>query len=72
MKHLGTILIISGIVFVLIGMALYLGANLSWLGKLPGDIRIIRPGYRLYFPVTTCIILSMLISLILYLMKMFR
>ena len=72
MKSAGIILIIVGAVVVLIGSALYFGVNLSWFGKLPGDIRIIRPGYSFYFPITTCIVLSVLISLMFYLIKIFR
>ncbi|HHO75430.1 MAG TPA: DUF2905 domain-containing protein [Deltaproteobacteria bacterium] len=72
MKYAGTIFIITGAIFVLIGIILYLGLNLSWPGKLPGDIRIIRPGYSLYFPVTTCIVASILVYLIRYLLKIFR
>lgn len=72
MKFFGFILIFTGAAFAVIGLMLYLGVNVSWLGKLPGDIRIIRPGYSLYFPITTCIVLSILVSLILYLINMFR
>ena len=72
MKSAGLFLIILGAGIVLIGSALFFGFNLSWLGKLPGDIRIIREGYSFYFPITTCIVLSVVISLILYLMKMLR
>ena len=72
MKYTGIILIISGAIFVLIGIFLYFGVNLSWLGKLHGDIRIIRPGYSFYFPITTCIVLSILVSLILYIIKIYR
>jgi hypothetical protein len=72
MKSAGLFLIILGAGVVLIGSALFFGFNLSWLGKLPGDIRIIRVGYSFYFPITTCIVLSVVISLILYLIKIFR
>lgn len=72
MKYAGTILIISGIIFVLIGGFMYFGGGISWFGRLPGDIRIVRPGYSLYFPITTCIIMSIIASLIFYLIKTFR
>ena len=72
MKSAGLFLIILGAGIVLVGSALFFGLNLSWLGKLPGDIRIIREGYSFYFPITTCIVLSVVISLILYLMKILR
>jgi hypothetical protein len=72
MRFLESILILTGVAVAVIGLMLYLGVNLSWFGKLPGDIRIIRPGYSLYFPITTCIVLSIIISLILYIIKMLR
>jgi hypothetical protein len=55
---------------------LLLGAGLLWpwlsqlpLGRLPGDIRIERPGYSFYFPITTGLLLSLLISLLLWLLR---
>ena len=72
MKSAGLFLIITGAGIVLVGSALYLGVNLSWFGKLPGDIRIVKPGYSLYVPIATCIIMSAAISLIVYLFKIFR
>jgi hypothetical protein len=72
MKSAGLFLIIFGAGVVLLGSALYFGVNLSWFGKLPGDIRIIRPGSSFSFPITTCIVLSVVISSILYLIKILR
>ena len=72
MKSAGLFLIILGAGVVLIGSMLYSGVNLSWFGKLPGDIRIIRPGYSFYFPIISGIALSVVISLALYFMNIFR
>lgn len=72
MKYAGAVLIMSGIVVVLVGALLYCGCNLSWLGKLPGDIRVVRPGYSFYFPITTSLVVSAVISLVLFLMRIFR
>ncbi|MCD6569556.1 MAG: DUF2905 domain-containing protein [Deltaproteobacteria bacterium] len=69
MKEIGFLLIIVGIFVIIAGLVFILGENLNWLGKLPGDIRIIRPGFRVYFPLTTCILISIIISLIFYLFK---
>lgn len=66
------ILILFGAVLLTIGILLYFGAGISWLGKLPGDIRIERPGYSIYFPLTTGIFISIIVSLVLYLIRMFR
>ncbi|MBD8488914.1 DUF2905 domain-containing protein [Echinicola sp. CAU 1574] len=59
-----------GISITLIGLAIYfLGDKLSWLGRLPGDIRIERENFRFYFPITTMVLLSILVSLIIRLIQ---
>ena len=61
-------LIITGLVLVLIGLIWYfLGDKLDWVGRLPGDIRIERPGLKVYIPITTMILASLLLSIIMYL-----
>jgi len=68
MNIIGRILIIFGIVLILVGLILTIGIKIPYLGKLPGDIYIKKPGFTLYFPITTCIILSIILSLIFWLM----
>jgi hypothetical protein len=70
MKNMGSLLIIAGISILIVGLMLRFGG--IPLGRLPGDIRIAKPGMGFYFPITTCIIFSILISLILYLYRHFR
>lgn len=65
MPELGRLLVVMGAVIVLIGLALWSGFGAGWLGRLPGDIRIERNGSGFYFPIVTCIIVSILLSLIL-------
>lgn len=70
MEQLGRILIFAGIVLLIAGLVLYFaGDKLSWLGHLPGDIRIEKENVRFYFPLTTMIIVSVVLSLILYLLR---
>lgn len=70
MEQLGRILIITGIVLVIAGLIIYFaGGKLGWIGHLPGDIRIVKENVKIYFPITTMIILSLVISLILYIIK---
>jgi uncharacterized membrane protein len=59
----GFALIITGIVIIGIGLLVMSGA-LSWFGRLPGDIRIERPGTRIYIPIVSSILLSLLLSLV--------
>jgi hypothetical protein len=63
MDAIGRSLVILGVVFVVVGFLLYASPQIPLLGKLPGDLRIERPGLRLYFPITTCVLLSALLSL---------
>jgi hypothetical protein len=61
-------LITLGVILVVLGLAWPLIAKLG-LGQLPGDIRLERKGYTFYFPVTTSIIVSLVISLILWIFR---
>jgi hypothetical protein len=72
MRQFANPLIFAGIILVLLGMFFSMGGSLSWLGRLPGDIRITRPGFNFYFPVTTSILISITISLVLYVIRYFR
>ena len=66
----GTWLVVGGIVLVVIGILANSGL-LSWFGRLPGDIRIERDSVRFYFPVVSMIVVSVVFSLVLYLVGRF-
>lgn len=63
MLDLGKLLVGLGVSLVFLGLLLWTGLG-NWIGKLPGDIRITRPGSGFYFPVVTCLILSIVLSVI--------
>jgi len=69
MAGLGKSLIIFGIIIIVIGIFLTFAGKIPWLGRLPGDIHIKRDNFTFYFPMATCIILSIFISLIFWLFK---
>jgi hypothetical protein len=69
---LGRSLVILGIVFVAVGLLLHASPQIPLLGKLPGDLRIERPGFRFYFPLTTCLVLSAVLSLLAHLFSRLR
>ncbi|HJX29075.1 MAG TPA: DUF2905 domain-containing protein [Thermoanaerobaculia bacterium] len=69
-RPLGLLLLIAGVVLALIGLLAWTGA-LSWFGRLPGDIRIEREGLRVYFPLTSMLLVSVVLSLILNLVRRF-
>ena len=64
MREMGRVLVIFGVVVVLLGLVLWSGFAPKWLGRLPGDIRIERGNSAFYFPIVTCIIISIVLSLI--------
>jgi len=68
MGNIGRILIIAGIVLLVLGALLAAGGRIPWLGRLPGDIVIERKNFTLYIPITTGIILSILLSIVLWLL----
>ena len=65
MGEVGKFLVIIGVVIAVIGLVFWGGFAPKWLGRLPGDIRIERGNSAFYFPIVTCIILSILLSLLL-------
>lgn len=61
-----------GVLIVLAGLAIYFFHNkLHWFGRLPGDIRVEKENVRFYFPITTMILISLLITLLINLIKKF-
>lgn len=66
MGGFGKALILLGLLIVVVGVFFSLGGKIPWLGRLPGDLMIEREGYTYYFPLTTCILISVIISLVLY------
>ncbi len=63
--YLGLIIAFLGFIFS------YFNINLSWFGRLPGDIRIEKENSRIFFPITSMIILSIVINIVIYLIKLF-
>jgi len=65
MSTMGKMLIVVGGMIVLLGVLLLLGERIPLLGRLPGDIRVQRDGTSFYFPLTTCVLLSVVLTLVL-------
>lgn len=62
-------LIVAGAVLILAGLLWQFGGRQLGLGRLPGDIRIERGDFRLHIPVATCLLLSFLVSVALWLLR---
>ena len=69
LNYIGRVLLILGLVFMVVGIILMLKINIPLLGKLPGDIYIRKGNFIFYLPLTSCIIISVIISLILKILK---
>lgn len=71
MRELGKFLVMLGAIVLLFGLILWSGFAPKWLGRLPGDIRIEREHSAFYFPMVTCIILSIVLSVLLSIFRRF-
>ncbi|HET6370829.1 MAG TPA: DUF2905 domain-containing protein [Nitrospiria bacterium] len=68
MQELGRLILVMGLVLVLLGGLLLLSGRIPWLGKLPGDILIQRRNFTFYFPLATSILISLLLTLVFWLL----
>lgn len=66
---LGKLLIIIGVCVTLLGLLLWSGIGKGWLGQLPGDIRYKRDNVSIHFPIVTCLLLSLIVSVLLWLFR---
>ena len=62
---LGKAIMVAGLLFVLVGLIILFAGKIPFVGKLPGDIHIQKPGFSLHFPIITCLLLSILLTIIL-------
>jgi len=69
MPELGRMLIVMGVVIALLGVVLLFAGRVPGLGRLPGDIHVERGNWSLYFPLGTSIVLSVLLTLVLWLIN---
>lgn len=69
MPALGKLLIILGIMLIIVGFAFVFGDKIPFLGRLPGDVYVKKERFSFYFPLTTSIIVSVILSLIFWLFR---
>ena len=69
MNEMGKCLMVAGLLLVAVGALLWSGVGKGWLGRLPGDINYTRGDFSFHFPLMTCLILSALLTLLLWLFR---
>ena len=65
----GKILVVAGLVIAAVGALFLLSDKVGWIGRLPGDITVRRGNFTFHFPLTTCILISLVVSLLLWLLR---
>ena len=71
MNDLGKVLVVAGVALAVVGALLMTGFGRGWLGRLPGDINYTRGNASFHFPIVTCLLVSILLSVILWLLRKF-
>lgn len=66
MNPIGKFLILAGLVLVGAGLVFLISDKIQWLGKLPGDFTVKKDNFTFYFPLATCLIISVVLSLIMW------
>jgi hypothetical protein len=69
MNDAGKFLVFAGLFLVLVGALLWSGFGRGWFGRLPDDIHYSKGDFHFYFPIVTCLIISALLTLLLWLMR---
>lgn len=68
-QNFGRIFVIIGIIFLVLGVLFIFGNKIPYFGRLPGDVVIQKKNFTFYFPITTLIVLNLLVLLLMYLFK---
>jgi len=69
MNDLGKVLVVVGLVIAVVGLLMWSGIGRGWFGRLPGDINYTRPNFSFHFPIVTCLILSLFLTLLVWLVR---
>jgi hypothetical protein len=69
MAPFGRFLVLAGLVLIAVGLLLMFSGRIGWLGRLPGDIVIKRDNFTFYFPLATGILISIILSILVWLFR---
>lgn len=72
MAQIGKYIIVAGAIVVFLGIIVYFfGDKFGWFGNLPGDVKYERENVKIFFPITTMIVISVIISLLFWIFRRF-
>jgi uncharacterized protein YybS (DUF2232 family) len=69
MNEMGKYLVVVGLLIAVVGVLLWSGVGKGWLGKLPGDINYTKGNFSFHFPIVTCLIVSVVLTLLFWLFR---
>jgi len=69
MNEMGKLLVVAGLLLAAVGALLWSGYGRGWMGRLPGDIHYSRGHFSFYFPIVTCLLVSAILTLLLWLFR---
>ena len=69
MNELGKFLVLLGLLIAAVGVIMWTGFGKNWFGRLPGDIHYTRGNFTFYFPLVTCILISVVLTLLFWLFR---
>jgi hypothetical protein len=69
MNDLGKVIFFCGLIVAGVGLLLWLGVGKNWLGRLPGDVNYSRGNFSFHFPIVTCLIVSLILTLLLWIFR---
>jgi uncharacterized protein YybS (DUF2232 family) len=69
MNELGKFLVLLGLLIAAVGVVMWTGFGKNWFGRLPGDIHYTRGNFTFYFPLVTCILISVVLTLLFWLFR---
>lgn len=69
MPEMGKLLVFVGVAIALVGAVLWSGVGKGWLGQLPGDVNYSRGNFSFHFPIVTCIIVSVILTVVMRLLR---
>ena len=69
MNELGKFLVVAGLLMAAVGALLWSGLGRSWLGRLPGDVNYSKGDFSFHFPIVTCLLVSVVLTLLMWLFR---